>query len=49
MRRGGNGKPRRVLVDFLIGAYVEQNGFRLLTFDRGIHRTAFPKLKLLAP
>ena len=47
--RTGAGKPRRVLVDFVIGAYAEQNGFRLLTFDRGIYRAAFPKLKLLAP
>jgi predicted nucleic acid-binding protein len=48
-RRTGEGKARRVLVDFVIGAYAEQNGYRLLTFDRGIYRAAFPKLKLLAP
>jgi predicted nucleic acid-binding protein len=43
------GQPRRVLVDFLIGAYAVQNGYRLLTLDRGIYKAAFPKLKLLAP
>ena len=48
-RRVGERAPRRVLVDFLIGAYAEQNGYPLLTFDRGIYRRAFPKLKLLAP
>ncbi len=48
-RRAGERAPRRVLVDFLMGAYAEQNGYRLLTFDRGIYRAAFPKLKLLAP
>lgn len=45
-RRGGESGPRRVLADFLIGAYAEQNGHRLLTPDQGIYRTAFPKLKL---
>jgi predicted nucleic acid-binding protein len=48
-RRTAEGKPRRALVDFLIGAYAEQNGYRLLTFDRGIYRAAFMKLKLIAP
>jgi len=48
-RRSGKQRPRRVLVDFLIGAYAEQNGYRLLTFDRGIYRAAFPDLKLVAP
>jgi len=48
-RRSGEQRRRRVLVDFVIGAYAEQNGYRLLTFDRGIYRAAFPNLKLLAP
>lgn len=40
--------PRRVLADFVIGAYADQNGFRLLTFDQGIYRTAFPNLKVMS-
>jgi len=48
-RRSGERRPRRVLVDFVIGAYAEQKGYGLLTFDRGIYRAAFPNLKLLAP
>jgi hypothetical protein len=47
-RRGGESGPRRVLADFVIGAYAEQNGYRLLTLDQGIYRAAFPKLKLAA-
>jgi predicted nucleic acid-binding protein len=47
-RRGGESGPRRVLADFVIGAYAEQNGYQLLTLDQGIYRTAFPKLKLAA-
>jgi len=38
--------PRRILADFLSGAYAERNGYQLLTLDRGIYRSAFPKLKL---
>lgn len=48
-QRGQEPRARQVLVDFVIGAYAEQNGCRLLTFDRGIYRAAFPKLTLLAP
>ena len=45
-RRQSGSVPRRILADFLIGAYAEQNGYTLLTLDRGIYRAAFPKLKL---
>ena len=45
-RRQKGGAPRRILADFLIGAYADQNGHTLLTLDRGIYRAAFPKLKL---
>ena len=45
-RRQSGSVPRRILADFLIGAYAEQNGYTLLTLDRGIYRPAFPKLKL---
>ena len=46
-RRQSGSVPRRILADFLIGAYAERNGYQLLTLDRGIYRAAFPKLKLV--
>lgn len=39
--------PRRILTDFIIGAHAAENGYRLLTFNERIFKTAFPKLKLL--
>lgn len=36
--------PRRILVDFLIGAHAAMNGYRLLTLDAGLYRASFPKL-----
>lgn len=47
-RQGGDG-PRRILVDFLIGAHALRNGFALLTLDDRIFRTAFPRLPILSP
>jgi predicted nucleic acid-binding protein len=41
--------PRRILADFVIGAYALQHGFKLLTLDTGLYRASFPKLKLLTP
>lgn len=38
--------PRRILVDFLIGAHAFENGYSLLTLDDGIYRAAFPALKM---
>ncbi len=38
---------RRILADFLIGAHAVQNGFRLLTLDRGLYRAAFPRLAIV--
>lgn len=35
---------RRILADFLIGAYAETRGYRLLTLDERIYRPAFRKL-----
>ena len=40
--------PRRILADFLIGAHAMQNGFRLLTLDDRLYRSAFPRLAILA-
>ena len=36
--------PRRILVDFLIGAHALMNGYRLLTLDAGIYQVSFPRL-----
>ncbi len=38
--------PRRILADFLIGAYAMEKAGRLITLDRGIYRAAFPALQL---
>ncbi len=42
-RRAG---PRRILADFLIGAYAFENSYSLLTLDDHLYRSAFPHLKL---
>ncbi|HVI09170.1 MAG TPA: type II toxin-antitoxin system VapC family toxin [Candidatus Binatia bacterium] len=34
----------RTLADFVIGAHALANGFRLLTLDDGLYRSAFPGL-----
>jgi predicted nucleic acid-binding protein len=39
--------PRRILADFLIGAYALQKGCPLLTLDGRLYRTAFPALAIL--
>jgi predicted nucleic acid-binding protein len=39
--------PRRILADFLIGAYAACNGLPLLTLDEGLYSAGFPELKLL--
>jgi|SRR5271155_2390160 predicted nucleic acid-binding protein len=39
--------PRRILADFLIGAYAMSHGVPLLTLDEGIYRASFPELKIL--
>jgi predicted nucleic acid-binding protein len=46
-RRDGGSYPRRILADFVIGAYAHENGYHLLTLDDSVYRAAFPKLKLL--
>ena len=38
--------PRRILADFLIGAYAVEKANQLLTLDEGIYRAAFPALRL---
>ena len=37
---------RRILADFLIGAYAVKKADQLLTLDEGIYRAAFPNLRV---
>ena len=47
-RRGsGGGEPRRLLVDFLVGAHAELRAERLLTLDASRYTQDFPDLKLM--
>ena len=39
-------RPKCILADFVIGAHAAVNGFRLLTLDSGIQKTAFPDLAI---
>ena len=39
---------RRILADFLIGAHASQRGYRLLTLDTHLYKTAFPNLRLIS-
>jgi predicted nucleic acid-binding protein len=45
--RGGS--RERVIADFLIGAHALYAADRLLTRDRGFHRSYFTNLQLLDP
>ena len=45
-KQRGSG-PRRILVDFLIGAYALERGFHLLTLDDRLYGAAFPALRIL--
>lgn len=46
-RRGG---PRdRIVTDFLVGAHALEQADRLLTRDRGFHKTAFAGLTVVDP
>jgi hypothetical protein len=39
--------PRRILADFLIGAFALRRGGSLLTLDERIYRAAFPTLSIV--
>ena len=39
--------PRRILADFLIGAYAVRHNYSLLTLDEGVYRAAFPDIRIL--
>jgi predicted nucleic acid-binding protein len=45
-RQAGAG-PRRILADFLIGAYACVRGYQLLTLDARLYRAAFPELHVI--
>jgi predicted nucleic acid-binding protein len=40
--------PRRILADFVIGAHAVRRGYRLLTLDDRLYRTAFPRLTVIS-
>jgi len=46
-RKQRDSGPRRILVDFLIGAYANQRQYRLLTLDDLFYRTSFPDLAIV--
>ena len=45
-RQARAGEPKRLLVDFLVGAHALLEADRLLTLDGGRYRTSFPELVL---
>lgn len=48
-RKSGGGQPRRLLVDFLIGAHALLGGGQLMTLDPQHYRHSFPELRLISP
>jgi hypothetical protein len=47
-RRSGERTPKRLLVDFLVGAHASLCADRLLTLDASRYRQYFPQLRLIA-
>lgn len=47
--RARGGYRERVIADFLVGAHAQTNAARLLTRDRGFHRTYFAGLEIVDP
>jgi predicted nucleic acid-binding protein len=45
-RASGGGHPKRLLVDFVIGAHAMERADRLLTLDPDRYRTAFEGLRI---
>jgi predicted nucleic acid-binding protein len=45
-RKTPGGSPRRILADFVIGAHALRRGYRLLTLDDRLYRSAFPRLSI---
>lgn len=46
-RRQRQPGPRRILADFLIGAFAAHYRYPLLTLDEGLYRAAFPELSVI--
>ena len=46
-RRQKQPGPRRILADFLIGAFAAHYEYSLLTLDEGLYRAAFPELSVV--
>jgi len=46
-RRSAGGEPKRLLVDFLVGAHASVRADRLLTFDPHRYRSHFPDTELV--
>lgn len=47
-RKGKAGQPKRLLIDFVIGAHALFEADRLLTLDAGRYRSAYPRLELVS-
>ena len=47
-RKQRDSGPRRILADFLIGAHALRRGYRLLTLDDRLFRSAFPRLPVVS-
>lgn len=48
-RQSGGGQPRRLLMDFLIGAHAARHAQTLLTMDPQHYRQSFPELNAIDP
>jgi hypothetical protein len=46
-KQPGDTGPRRIMADFVVGAHATLHAEQLLTFDKRLFNSAFPKLKLL--
>lgn len=46
-RASGGAAPKRLLVDFLIGAHASLHADRLMTLDPGRYTQYFPKLRII--